>query len=177
MRDIFEDYMMAYQKAPQNIQQLIDTEEIGEFADAIITQYSIPATTKRPLIIIVSNRVLGIITDQDITTSLQELTLSPEVVAGLTAKIGTFVQSKTGTTVQPQIPVPTAPVQTIPKPATLAEQARATATIPIPPILQKQGIPTFRTMAGDMAKTQSSGDKVYTSTQDAILKEGWSTPK
>lgn len=35
----------------------------------------------------------------------------------------------------------------------------------------------IRTMAADMTKSQTSGEKIYTSTQEAILREGWSTPK
>ncbi len=38
-------------------------------------------------------------------------------------------------------------------------------------------IAPIRTMADDMTKSQVSGEKVYTSTQEAILREGWSTPK
>jgi hypothetical protein len=37
--------------------------------------------------------------------------------------------------------------------------------------------PHIRTMAADMTKSQNSGERVYSSTQEAILKEGWSAPK
>lgn len=177
MNSNFEIFAQAYQKAPQNIRQLIDSETIGEFADVLVNQYSLPKDTKRTLLIIVSNKILNLISDGEIVASLQNLKLSPEVVDDLASKIESFVQHKTGTAAQATIPAATAPGSNIPKPATLAEQARTTATIPIPPVKPTSGVSTIRTMAGDVAKAQKNSETVYTSTQEAILKEGWSTPK
>jgi hypothetical protein len=178
MEDIFEEYMTAYQKASPNIKQLIDSEAIGEFAGALVTQLSLPRSAKRILIVSISNRVLGIISGNEIPVSLQNLNLSPEVIADLAAKIQAFVQNKVSTDTQTVPPITTTPVPDIPKSAIVEERANTTAAVPAPPVPKMTpGVPTIRTMAGDMAKTQTSGEATYSSTQEAILKGGWSTPK
>jgi hypothetical protein len=164
MKNTFSEFIAAYQKAPQTIQQIIDSEIIGVFVDSLITDNLALEPHKRPLMVITSNRLLNIIPETSVTTLLQEFITDSQVSSKISTLIQGFVRSKIdGVIVNTVTTINTTPSQEI-QPNTTKSSAQ-------------NSVPHVRTMADDMTKSQVTGEKVYTSTQEAILREGWSTPK
>lgn len=164
MKNSFEDFLTAYQQAPQAIKQIIDSEAIGIFVDSLITDDLSLETHKRPLMVITSNRLLNIIPEASISTLLQEFISDSQVNSKISTQIQGFVRSKIDGVVTNTVTA----VDATPSPKIPLNTTESSV---------QTSIPHVRTMAADMTKSQTSGEKVYTSTQEAILREGWSTPK
>lgn len=176
MTHSFETFIQAYQKAPRAIQQIIDSDTIALFVDSLASDHSIPEAHLRSLRIITANRLLGITSDTVVEELLQELISAPQLNTKISSLIKAFIHSKLDGVVLNAITQTEATTQqhTIATPTTTVinlatEIAETEASL--------NAIPHIRTMAADMTKSHTSGEQVYSSTQEAILKGGWSTPQ
>ncbi len=157
MKNSFETFILAYQAAPQPIKDIIDSEEIGTFIDSMLAEEKLLANQKQTFLVIVSNRLLSIISDAEVLASLQALPLEKVLAEKTAALIHAFVQSKIDGVVE--------------KTATPAETTEA-----LPPTTEQNApaVSHIRTMAQDMHRSKEQEAHVYSSTQDSILKH---TPK
>jgi Flp pilus assembly CpaE family ATPase len=158
MKNSFETFILAYQAAPQPIKDIIDSEEIGTFIDSMLAEEKLLANQKQTFLVIVSNRLLSIISDAEVLASLQALPLEKVLAEKTAALIHAFVQSKIDAVVE--------------KTATPAETTEV-----LPPTTEQNApavVSHIRTMAQDMHRSKEQEAHVYSSTQDSILKH---TPK
>ena len=146
MSDTFTRFQEAYQAADQATKDLIDSEQIGLFADEIVTTTE-DGKQKRQIIVILSNRILDIITDSEMVDGLEQLGIGAESIS----KAKAFVDQK-DTVV--------APISSIEE--DLAEIEKSL-----------HQINPVRTMASDGKQIgySSTTEDTYTSTQSAIINE------
>lgn len=167
MENNFEAFIQAYQTAPQPIKDVIDSEEIGTFVSTLLTTHKIDTQHQRALIVAVSNRLLSITSDSDVTIVLQSLPIEKVEIAKIAALISAFVLSKIGHLVEKptQSEVVSLVHQTSPRNTLEADITETEEAI--------QSISGLRTMAKDMEQIKSVPEEVvYTNTQEALLREG-----
>jgi TPP-dependent 2-oxoacid decarboxylase len=94
MQNDFEKFIGLYQKATPQTQALIDSGEIGLFIDTNLIQ-AYPQK-KREMIVLISNKVLGSITDEEILTTLLDWSSNDQsLVKDTYNKISSFIIEKT----------------------------------------------------------------------------------
>ena len=115
---------------------------------AIATKYNLPEEKYLPYVLIAGDTVLGLRSRSDLPQFLQiEVGVTSEQALKITGDLIDFMDGKTLSESED---------------VTSMESANA-APKPNPQV---------RTMAGDIAKLQGNEETVYSSTQEAILKEG-----
>jgi len=155
MNDSFSKFLAAYSDAPQNIKDLIDSEEIGIFVDTLLTNNT-PVPPKQKLLVILSNRVLDLLPDSQMISQLEEIGLSqPEKIA----QIKNFISLKTAAVTTDNSILEST------KTDVANEIAETEAAM--------EKISPIRTMAGDSKQIgySSTTEPTYTSTQSAIINE------
>lgn len=146
MNDTFSTFLAAYTNAPQNIKNLIDSEEIGLFVDTLLTD-STTVLPKQKLLVILSNRILDLIPDSVMFSQLEEVGLSElEKIA----RIKNFVTLK----------------MTAADDTNISFEITETEATP-------QSLSPIRTMTGDNKQIgyASLTEPTYTSIQSAIINE------
>jgi len=149
MSDSFTRFQEAYSASDQATKDIIDSEQIGLFADEIITM-SEDTKQKRQIVVSISNRILNIITDSELVDELEQLGIPAESIA----KTKSFVDQKTA-----------AGVTTAPTSSLAADLAEIEQSL--------HQINPVRTMASDGKQIgySSNTEDTYTSTQSAIINE------
>ncbi|MCB9810748.1 MAG: hypothetical protein H6779_02875 [Candidatus Nomurabacteria bacterium] len=94
MENTFEKFIEAYSNADQGLRDIIDSDKIGLFIDSLIsnTQYS---NLKMKLIVITSNKLLGIFSDKDIPDELTKLDVDSDTTQVMSIKILDFIKKLT----------------------------------------------------------------------------------
>lgn len=92
MDNEFEKFIKAYQESNQKIKDVIDSERIGLFVDELIknTDYT---NFKSQLIVLVSNNLLGVISNTNLPDRLTELGIDSDTTQTMSVKIFSFVKS------------------------------------------------------------------------------------
>lgn len=165
MGNNFETFILAYQAAPQPIKDIIDSDAIGTFVDTLLTTHTLPESHKRAFLVIVSNRLLAITSNDDVTVALQSLSITLPVALKVAALIKAFVQSNIDGVITAAVTKEDASTN-LPNPT-----SATTSVVPDIPLSH------IRTMAGDMAKSQTRTETVYSSSQAALLREATPPPK
>ncbi len=151
----WETYQSAYQAAPQPIKDILDSEAISTFVSTLLATQAIDEKHRRVISLLVSDRLLTLTTDAEVSASLQALPLEKVLAEKTAALIHAFVQSKIDGVVE--------------KTAAPAEAKEV-----LPPITEQNSpavVSHIRTMAQDMNRSKEQGERVYSSTQDSILKQ------
>ena len=134
----------AYAAATEEQKSLCNS---GARLQAIATKYNLPEEKYLPYVLIAGDTVLGLRSRSDLPQFLQiEVGVTSEQALKITGDLIDFMDGKTLAEAKEQTSPKSSPT---PKPN-----------------------PQVRTMAGDMAKIQNNDEPVYSSTQEAILKEG-----
>ncbi len=141
----FEEFLEAYRKASPELKAVVDSDKIGLFIDDLLknTNY---LKLKSKLMILTTNKLLGVIKDKDLFDALQTLGVDEQTTQSIAVKIWSFI----GTT-----DIKNSDSQDITQDIAEAE-AVLNAIEPI------RTTPTI---------TPIDQDKTYTSTQSAILNE------
>ncbi len=153
MKNTFNQFLAAYKQAPLSLKQFIDSEEIGIFIDTLPGN-ELNKTNKQKLLVLISNRILNVITEEILLTELLQFVTEANEVQLIYSKIKDFVAEilkRTASTSN------TTDLMS-------NEIAEAEAVI--------ESLPQFRTMQ----TLASNNEAVYTSTQAAILQEGAGLP-
>ena len=151
MNDTFTNFLEAYTKAPQNVKDLIDSEEIGLFIDTLLSDTPV-VVPKQKLMVIISNRVLDLMPDSQMIEQLENIGLvEPEKIAQIKNFVNTKVSVGSAENISSEI----------------AETEAALGAINIPPIH------SIRTMAGDgkVVGYQSTQENTYSSDQSNLLQK------
>lgn len=144
-------FIEAYSQANQSIKDLIDSEKIGQFAETIQTNQG-DFKQKRELIVVISNRILSLISDSEMVDELEGVGVTTDKIAQTKA----FIEKALKDSVETEITeIPTTP-----------NPVNETAA-------EKIIINPLRTMASDGKEVgyQSTEEPVYTSVQNAIINE------
>lgn len=141
----FEEFLEAYRKASPELKAVVDSDKIGLFIDDLLknTNY---LKLKSKLMILTTNKLLGVIKDKDLFDALQTLGVDEQTTQSIAVKIWSFI----GTT-----DIKNSDSQDITQ-----DIAEAEATL--------NAIEPIRTTS---TITPIDQDKTYTSTQSAILNE------
>ncbi len=147
-------FLKAFNAADENKKELMRNSRINDCILGSSIKMNID-TDSKSLILLFGYKILGLIDSQTLYRELKVLGINDAEA------FATTVLSCVEVTNTPSSP------HTIHNEETSVENKSKIQTT----------TPHIRTMADDMAKSQAAGEHVYTSTQEAILKEGWSTPK
>ncbi len=144
----FEKFIEIYNNSSPELKNFIDSDTIGLFVEKLISGKNY-LNLKQKLIVLVTNRLLDIISEEELLADLIKIGIASTDTETLFSEIKNFIdntaQGKTATTV----------IKPIEK-----EISETVATI--------AGLESIRTMASDSGQV-SPEEKVHTSTQSAIL--------
>ncbi len=144
MNNSWETFQTAYASASQADKAIVDSETIPNCVGKIASENNIDSNIKRDLIKLFSLLQLKAINEEQVAVELKNsgVVETQKIVASVTNCLkGGISNSEVSTTTTP-------PAQSATKP-----------------------VSRVRTMAADMKKYEPTNDKVYTSTQSAILNE------
>jgi hypothetical protein len=146
MDNKFEEFLEAYRKASPELKAVVDSDKIGLFVDDLLknTNY---VNLKSKLMILTTNKFLGVIKDKDLVDALESLGVDEQTTQSMVVKIWSFI----GT-----ITVKNSDSQDITQDIAEAEAAL-------------QALEPIRTMTSDSHTPHQ--ENTYTSTQSAILNE------
>ncbi len=146
MDNKFEEFLEAYRKASPELKAVVDSDKIGLFVDDLLknTNY---INLKSKLMILATNKFLGVIKDKDLVDALETLGVDEQTTQSIVVKIWSFI----GT-----ITVKNSDSLDIIKDIAETEAAR-------------QALEPIRTMTSDSHTPHQ--ENTYTSTQSAILNE------
>ncbi len=145
----WETFQTAYQAASPEVKALIDSDTIPTCVSNCIAKNNLDHSHQAALIRFLSLLVVKATTTQIVEQEMLQVAIpqSKLVLQELLACVG--ISSQTSAAPGGQI-------------------NETNALKPIPQI---------RTMADDMSRSQQQGEVVYSTTQEALLKGSWSTPK
>lgn len=145
----WETFQAAYQSASPEVKALIDSETIPNCVSTCIAKNNLDHSHQTTLVRLLSLLVVNATTPQTVEQAMLQLAIpqSKLRLQELLTCAGVSSQSS------------------------VVPEKQATGANPLKPI------PQIRTMADDMSRSQQEGEVVYSTTQEAILKGGWSTPK
>lgn len=104
MKDTFNEFIVAYKNANQDLKDIIDSEIIGIFVDELL-ENKVKNNLKSKLIVLVSNRLLNIIQNSDLINNLIEIGIPEIETKSLSSKIENFVQKTLEKNVEPEGPI------------------------------------------------------------------------
>jgi hypothetical protein len=169
----------VYTNATEQQQYLYSNPESGRRMFALATKYSLATDESyKKFAFLVGDVILGFFNRTELPTLLTTtFTLTEEQALGITADILDFLENKETATETNSISLP----HINPSTETAIKEGSSTPLPSTPvaavPETAEAPISRIRTMAGDMAKSQVSNEIVYSSSQEALLREATSTPK
>lgn len=139
---------IAFEAATEQQKSLCTSPESGAQLQNIASKHGIPEEKYVLFVLIAGDTVLGLRNQSDLPQFLQiEIGVTSEQALKITGDLIDFMDGKMLAEAKDQTPL---------EPGNLAAKPN----------------PQVRTMAGDIAKLQGNEETVYSSTQEAILKEG-----
>jgi hypothetical protein len=91
MKKTFDDFITAYKSASTEIKRVIDSEEIGLFAEKLLEDKKY-VNVKLNLIVLISNRLLDIIEDEDLDKDLMDIGINETDRQSIIIKIKIFIK-------------------------------------------------------------------------------------
>lgn len=88
----YTDFYNAYQHTSPNIQEVIDSEQIGEFVDTLISSVPNEPPVKQKLIVLISNLLVGLEQKENIEKVLSETIGSTTQTEVIATKINGFLK-------------------------------------------------------------------------------------
>lgn len=177
----------AYTNATEQQQYLYSNPESGRRMFALATKYSLATDESyKKFAFLVGDVILGFFNRTELPTLLTTtFTLTEEQALGITADILDFLESKESsnqtTSIEQRVTTVTSSISLPPTTETVTKEEKGTllpsTPVAVVPETAEAPILRIRTMAGDMAKSQVSNETVYSSSQEALLREATSTPK
>lgn len=150
----WETFQTAYQAAAPEQKATVDDGAIPLCVRTVLESKQVDSTLSRQIIRLYSLYALGAANEQSVVSELEALKVaeSKEVLAAIKSCV---VSTQT----------------------TLGPTATGLGTVPTEAESATGSVPGMRTMAEDMSGEGGDNIPTYTSTQEAILKEGRSTPE